>query len=37
MSEKNKCVIVTVKGDDGKSMSAKICGEDLNIQVVEEK
>jgi len=36
MAEDKKCVIVTIKGDDGKCMTAKICGKDLNIQVVEE-
>ena len=36
MPETKKCVIVTIKGDDGKSMTAKICGKDLNVQVVDE-
>lgn len=35
--QKKKCVLITVEGDDGRTITAKICGKDLAIKVVEEE
>lgn len=29
--------MITVMGDDGKTLTAKICGKGLDIQVVDDK
>jgi len=31
-----KCIIITAKGKDGNKITAKICGENLDVKVVDE-
>lgn len=32
-----KCILVTVRGDDGKTMSAKICGKKIEFKVIDKE